>query len=487
MAAQVPAPLKTADITAFAHRAAQLEKVKPIIAYWCNYWIVNQILSKGLHNADQESLTYTTTLMDKLEQFKAENAEEAAVSDDVVGKAYVEQFALETLERADNAVRANKATKQTADTFRAAATFLELLQIWGPLDGEISSKIKYAKYHAVRIVKAIQAGEDPNLSNPKPEQPAGEALPPLNPDDPEVQALEGDSRKSRQPSVVEVPDEADQTQRSLAQRSSLDESLHPSRDTSNPPPVPKQERQPSVVEIPDEADRVQSYVAPQSIIDESLHPSREPSAPRTPTNNVSPIVPEDAASFYKTQPGPSDISQPEASSARKPSIGGNYFPTVPSAVAPELPSAPAAMDAAPFLPSAPTDFSGTPPVHPDPSSTSGPNSLGAGSPSPPPHRHGQFLPPSAPGQPPQIPPNLQPQVPPPQIPQNPPQLRQAHGSAPAVHQPQQPTQSANVVVDEEAIMKAQKHARWAISALNFEDVPTAIRELQGALALLGAR
>ena len=33
-----------------------------------DYWIVNQILSKGLHNADQESLVYTTTLMDKLEQ-----------------------------------------------------------------------------------------------------------------------------------------------------------------------------------------------------------------------------------------------------------------------------------------------------------------------------------------------------------------------------------------------------------------------------------
>ena len=32
------------------------------------YWIVNQILSKGLHNADQESLAYTTTVMDKLEQ-----------------------------------------------------------------------------------------------------------------------------------------------------------------------------------------------------------------------------------------------------------------------------------------------------------------------------------------------------------------------------------------------------------------------------------
>jgi hypothetical protein len=36
MAAQLPAKLKTtADVTRFAQRAAQLEKVKPAIAYWC--------------------------------------------------------------------------------------------------------------------------------------------------------------------------------------------------------------------------------------------------------------------------------------------------------------------------------------------------------------------------------------------------------------------------------------------------------------------
>ena len=42
------------------------------------------------------------------------------------------------------------------------------------------------------------------------------------------------------------------------------------------------------------------------------------------------------------------------------------------------------------------------------------------------------------------------------------------------------------VADEEAILKAQKHARWAISALNFEDVNTAVKELKGALESLGA-
>jgi vacuolar protein sorting-associated protein VTA1 len=41
--------------------------------------------------------------------------------------------------------------------------------------------------------------------------------------------------------------------------------------------------------------------------------------------------------------------------------------------------------------------------------------------------------------------------------------------------------------DHRDINQAQKHAKWAISALNFEDVPTAVKELRNALALLGAQ
>jgi len=41
-------------------------------------------------------------------------------------------------------------------------------------------------------------------------------------------------------------------------------------------------------------------------------------------------------------------------------------------------------------------------------------------------------------------------------------------------------------VDEAAMAAAQKHAKWAISALNFEDVNTAVRELRKALEKLGA-
>ena len=86
MATVIPTPLRSADIARFVQRAGQVEKAKPVIAYWCmcnqstieaeansyagNYWIVNQILSKGLHNTDDECMTFTMNLMDKLEQVR---------------------------------------------------------------------------------------------------------------------------------------------------------------------------------------------------------------------------------------------------------------------------------------------------------------------------------------------------------------------------------------------------------------------------------
>lgn len=37
MASTIPASLRSADIGRFALRAAQIEKVKPVVAYWCEY------------------------------------------------------------------------------------------------------------------------------------------------------------------------------------------------------------------------------------------------------------------------------------------------------------------------------------------------------------------------------------------------------------------------------------------------------------------
>ena len=55
-------------------------------------------------------MVYTTTLMDKLEKFKADHANDDTVHDDMAAQAFVEKFALDTFNRADGAIRSNKAT-----------------------------------------------------------------------------------------------------------------------------------------------------------------------------------------------------------------------------------------------------------------------------------------------------------------------------------------------------------------------------------------
>ncbi len=45
---------------------------------------------------------------------KVQYASDDAVMDDLAGQAYVEHFGMETFQRADNAVRANKASRYTA-------------------------------------------------------------------------------------------------------------------------------------------------------------------------------------------------------------------------------------------------------------------------------------------------------------------------------------------------------------------------------------
>ncbi|KAJ6001055.1 hypothetical protein N7481_001464 [Penicillium waksmanii] len=203
-------------------RAAQIEKTKPVIAYWCNFHIVNQIIGRGLHNSNDEIKIYITNLVDKLEQFKSEHSGDELVVDSVAASALVKRFGLEVFARAEAAMNARK----------AAALFLELRQIRGALDPETAGRIKFRKYHAVRIVKAIKNGEDPNATNPVPEEEDQESIASQ-----EGRTFDGSVAEqpspSREPPIEGISEESDHlTGRELTQQLSLDESLHTSRASS---------------------------------------------------------------------------------------------------------------------------------------------------------------------------------------------------------------------------------------------------------------
>jgi vacuolar protein sorting-associated protein VTA1 len=244
----------------------------------------------------------------------------------------------------------------------------------------------------MRIIKAIKAGEDPNLTTDLEEEPES-ALPPLDPNDPEVKKI-----KSLQPTVEDYPEDK---------------------------PSPMQEDEPP--QFVDEAPQTRSY-------------SAQPSVPSFPQSNdtggdVSPLEPE-----------PSNEE---------------YFPQIPKFNASTSPNLPTAATGDPMQTS-PTLHSRSP-ISPQ-----------------------NFYQPQAPpvNQVPYIPPKLPPQPP---VVQNWVPMPQPSVRTPiAVSQfTQQAPETYND--DDEAILQAQRHTKFAISALNFDDVPTAVKELRHALEVLGAR
>lgn len=347
--------------------------------------------------------------------------------------------------------------RQTADTLLAAAVFLELRQIWEPLDPETSSKVKYAKYHALRIAKAIKAGEDPNATNP-----AAESNPapgsPLNSNGVDTRPF--DDR-----------------------------------------PQPTAAFQPMVEDVSDERDSYQRHSVPDSLADQSPYPPR-PRFASSQLNEAALTRPEiaptmDGAANYYRHPSAPDVSPLQSPDrGRNGSIGGGYFPRGPDAqkhgaMIGQEPSA-MAFSSPPGLPDTPylPRPNASPPFGPPDYSAEPFRSFS-------PSRTDQDLVPSSSN--PATPRGPQPssitseQCPRYSQPSTPSSISrpiaasaQDVASAP-IPTPVQQQYTPAVVVDEDALAKAQKHARWAISALNFEDVNTAIKELKGALNSLGAR
>jgi vacuolar protein sorting-associated protein VTA1 len=265
-------------------------------------------------------------------------------------------------------------------------------------------------------VKAIKEGKDPNESNPRPKSEPQQTpetelfneLRPLDPNDPEVQALNASSSNPRQASIQDVPDEQDMVESPPAGQSGLDRSLQP---------FPEQSQPTSAVQHPYESTTVNQEVSP-------IEPSPN----------------------YDTG-----------------SIGGSYFPSVPMTSAspppPHQPSPPSPTLSTTSSRRAPHNFKSLP----------GPDFAQASIPSVPqnpPSQHRPYYPQHQYLQPSSMPQPSQPPI-------------DDYSRKPSLY-------SNKPIPDDEDMAKAQKHAKWAISALNFEDHETAIRELKNALESLHA-
>ncbi|KAK3841453.1 MAG: Vta1 like-domain-containing protein [Linnemannia gamsii] len=170
--ANVPEALKS--ITPFLQRAAQLQEREPVVSYYSNYYAAKLAIQKA--SKDNSCRPFIVELLVVLEEQKKDMGDNEAITSELVGYAHVENFAIKIFSKADDEDRAGQGSQKTAKNFVAAANFLELLKVFGDIDSEVEEKIKYAKWRAADIVKAIRDGRQPapppgaNNNNAKKEQ-----------------------------------------------------------------------------------------------------------------------------------------------------------------------------------------------------------------------------------------------------------------------------------------------------------------------------
>ncbi|SCV71069.1 BQ2448_3831 [Microbotryum intermedium] len=426
--AGTPPPPELKPITPYLARAKELQAVEPVISYWCAYYALQQALSLGVK--EKASNMFLMEMMDGLEASKTELGMNEAITDDVAASAYVENFAVKLFDQADDEDRKGKSTKLTAKKFLAAANFHEILATFGELSSENREKIKYAKWKASDIAKAFREGRKPTPG------PAG-GLPPVEDDGLRGEVTSEEAKElaqelaalgttdERQSAIVSDPD--------VGPAQSTRSATAPSTLTEDPDSYP----------FPQHPTTPLPSAPPAAIID-YFEGAAIPSAPTAPSLSTFLDAPSDQG-HSSVDLGPMTRSIP---------ITHQTSDLPPPAPAPAPPSLPPP----PFTPS--SQAASSRPSTSTPTPTSGVGFPSAVFPTAPPAG------PQAPAQP----------TPPTRAPGSMPISTPTHVSA---------TPSVADALDPMTITQIQKHAKWAISALNYEDVETARKELRIALGMLG--
>ncbi|KAH9248496.1 hypothetical protein BASA81_013822 [Batrachochytrium salamandrivorans] len=176
MASSIPVNLK--PITPFVLRGKEVLKGagEEVVAYHCYKYALE--LGMRLPKCS-EGQAFLLGIMDELERIKPHLAGRSV--EDL--KITCETFADQVFARADHADRAGEADRTTAQTFYAAASFLEILKQFpgADEDEELAEKILYAKFKATDILKAVKEGRKPAPgppnADPTPQEETEEAVP----------------------------------------------------------------------------------------------------------------------------------------------------------------------------------------------------------------------------------------------------------------------------------------------------------------------
>lgn len=108
-----------------------------------------------------EERGYLVKLMDWLEKFKKDHADNEAITNEVAAQAHLENWILKIFSYADKQDRAGNFTKAVIQSFYTAGILYDIMATFGELSDEVLQNRKYAKWKATYIHNCLKNGETP--------------------------------------------------------------------------------------------------------------------------------------------------------------------------------------------------------------------------------------------------------------------------------------------------------------------------------------
>uniref|UniRef100_A0A3P9I757 Vesicle (multivesicular body) trafficking 1 n=1 Tax=Oryzias latipes TaxID=8090 RepID=A0A3P9I757_ORYLA len=114
-----------------------------------------------LDSKTPECRKFLVKLMDQLETMKKEFSDNESITQEVVGNAHIENYALKLFLYADNEDRAERFHKNMIKSFFTSSLLLDVLSVFGELSEENVKHRKYARWKATYIHNCLKNGETP--------------------------------------------------------------------------------------------------------------------------------------------------------------------------------------------------------------------------------------------------------------------------------------------------------------------------------------
>ncbi|XP_071323639.1 vacuolar protein sorting-associated protein VTA1 homolog isoform X2 [Trachinotus anak] len=153
----LPAQLK--PIQHHLRTAQEHEKRDPVVAYYCRLYAMQTGMK--LDSKTPECRKFLVKLMDQLEMMKKELSDNDSITQEVVGNAHIENYALKMFLYADNEDRSGRFHKNMIKSFYTASLLLDVLSVFGELSDENIQHRKYARWKATYIHNCLKNGETP--------------------------------------------------------------------------------------------------------------------------------------------------------------------------------------------------------------------------------------------------------------------------------------------------------------------------------------